>query len=208
MAANTPLNLDELVDWTEARREGQLLGVEGLITEGCKHPYHVDIDGKGSWQVWHYLMGDKTKVIARGGSNNIAAAQRQATLKAIEKISGLKAYVSKQSDGQLEVQPGEQIHLEPSTGHKTLRMYAAVTTLVLWVILGSFYMLKYRPLVGTIIIGALTVGLTIAHQIIKSWALGASNTDKLNKQEKAKAIRKELAIKKSPQQGRRLVRAR
>ncbi len=180
--ATYPAKVAQLIQWHEARREGNLLGYEGLLVEGCKRPYHLDVTLQGQWNLWHYDNNDKPKVIGKGSESNVEQGKLAATITAATKIPELRKYLE-------PAEPELNIPVTPvSPAHRTLRMYGAVTALILWIVWGLYWLIRSRPKIGILAVIVLIFGIWVAHVVINWLSNQNQKREKLVKQATAQAI--------------------
>ena len=180
----------DLVQWHEARRDAKVVGHEGLLVDHVKHPYHIDIDNGGNWQLWHFDSHDESKIVAKGMANNVEEARLAAVGAAVAKITSLRNAIAAKIPQQ-----NQDI---PQDGHvtnlrRTLRLYAAGAALVLWLGFGTYLFFKVRPVVATLAVIVLAVGLYVAHIILETLERFNSRREKLLKQQAAQALVKQQA---------------
>ncbi|MEM7738869.1 MAG: hypothetical protein AAF267_24135 [Deinococcota bacterium] len=180
--ASIPAKVAHLIQWHEARREGNLLGYEGLLVEGCKRPYHLDVTLQGQWNLWHYDNNDQPKIIGKGSEGDVEQGKLVATITAANKIPELRKHLEPD-------EPEIEIPIEPiSPAHRTLRMYGAVTALILWLVWGLYWLIRSRPRVGILAVIVLIFGFWVAHVVINWLTIQNQKREKLVKQGAAQAI--------------------
>ncbi|MEM6430466.1 MAG: hypothetical protein AAF708_14590 [Deinococcota bacterium] len=171
-----------LIQWHEARRDGDLLGYEGLLVEGCKRPYHLDVTLQGQWQLWHYDHNDHPKIMGRGSEADVERGKLAATIIAANKIPELRKYLEP-DEPEVDIPP------QPiSPAHRTLRMYGTVTALILWIVWGLYWLIRSRPRVGILAVIVLIFGLWVAHVVINWLTVQNQKREKLVKQAAAQAV--------------------
>lgn len=180
-----PENALDVVQWHEARREGQMVGHEGLLIEHVKHPYHIDIDKQGGWQLWHFDGHDAQKIVAKGSANNVEAAKLEAVAAAFSKLPSLRKAFKQ------DVAP--HAHDIPQNGHltnlhRTLRTYLAGGTIVLWLGFGLYWFVRLRPKVATLVVVLLIASFWVTDVAIKYLEQANSRREKLLRQQQAKAM--------------------
>lgn len=197
MTGKLPSSALELVQWHEARRDGQLVGREGLLIEHVKHPYHIDIDSKNNWQLWHFDNADKPKVVARGSSNDDEAAMAEATAAAVAKIPSLRDYAK----STLSAPTGGHVSPAGVTNlRSTFRVYLAGTAAVLGSLFGVYWFIRTRPVIATLALMLLAFGLYVTHQILAFAERVNGRREKLLKQQQAHAVIAQSKQKPLPNQ--------
>lgn len=174
----------ELVQWHEARRDGETVGREGLLVEHVKHPYHIDIDSKGNWQLWHFDKTDKSKVVARGSATDDDAAMAEATMAAFTKIPSLREFLQMPQSEQSVAKEAPKL----TNLRRTIRYYCAGAAAVLWALFAIYWFFRARPTIATLAVVTFGFGLWLTHQLTAFADKANQRREKLLKAQEARTV--------------------
>lgn len=180
------LKLPDVVSWHDDPTGG---AARGIICEHVSRPYFIEIDGRGGWVLFSLSKQDKPQFVTRGQARNVTTAKLDASRAALSSIPELKAATTETTANALQVKM-----LEPqaiSGRRATVRLYAATTALVLWLLLLLYLWFRHQPLRATLAAFVLIFGLWTAHHLLKAVDAGNARRERITKRKQiaqAKAI--------------------
>ena len=190
MAKKSPQNND-FVRWQDNASNGF---TRGIISTHVQRPHFIEISPNGKWLLLTIDDTDEPIHIAKGNAKDIASAKAEVRAHAISKIPSLKAAIQVVTEGE---QP-EKIPVLVSARRATVRMYAALTALVLWVGWGFYWFARIRPKTATLTIIIVSVAAYAAVKIVDWLDDKNSKRERLAKRQAAVQMVKQQSAQTMP----------